>query len=213
MITRLPVVGKFFQVVYTLVHESAHAIMALLTSGKVFRIELFSNTSGSALTQSNNKFSRFLISIAGYPLSSITAYLFFYFIHHQHYNVIIIALAALSLINLIFFVRNSYGIFWLISFILILSSIIYFGDEFIKFSVTVFFSSIILSESIFSTFILLVISYRNPQSAGDAFNLKKITYLPSIFWAIAFVGQSIFFLYKTIFNFFPYLNTININFG
>ena len=90
IIARLPVVGKYFQVVYTLVHESAHAIMAIFTSGKVFRIELFSNTSGSALTQSNNKFSQFLVSLAGYPLSSFVAYLFFYFIHHENYNIIII---------------------------------------------------------------------------------------------------------------------------
>ncbi|MCF8298177.1 MAG: M50 family metallopeptidase [Saprospiraceae bacterium] len=213
IITRLPAVGKYFKVVYTLIHESAHALIALLTSAKVLRVELFSNTSGSALTQSNNKFSQFLISVAGYPLSSLSAYILFYFIHYQHYNIIIISLATLSLISLIFFVRNSYGIFWLISFIIILSAIVYFGDDFVKFGIAVFFSSIVLSESVISTFQLLIISYRNPQSAGDAFNLKKITYLPTIFWAMVFLAQSIFFLYKTLFSFFPYLNTINLNLG
>ena len=183
--------------------------MALFVSAKIHKIELFSNTSGAAITQSNNKFSQFLISISGYPLSSFSAFVFFYFIHQQNYYIILITLAALSLINLIFFVRNAYGIFWVISFLLILLSVLYFDDEFMKFAISVFFSSIILTESTISAFQILIISYRNPQESGDAFNLKKITFLPSIFWALLFVIQAVFFLYITVFSFFPYINTLN----
>ena len=56
LITRLPFVGKFFRITNTLIHESGHAIMALLTSGNVVSIDLMSDTSGTATTKSKYLF-------------------------------------------------------------------------------------------------------------------------------------------------------------
>jgi len=50
-----------------LIHESGHALFALLSSGEVYEVELFSDRSGTATTKTNGKFSRFLVALMGYP--------------------------------------------------------------------------------------------------------------------------------------------------
>jgi len=209
ILTRIPLIGKYFRVVNTLFHESGHGIMAMITSGKILKIELFSDTSGSASTLSKNKFGQFLIALAGYPVSSIFAFVFFYLIYTGNYFFILYILAGITLINLIFFVRNAYGIFWLISFAAILFVIFYYGDDFIRFGTCVFFSSIILSDSLISSFLLIVISYRDSKKAGDATNLKNITHIPSIFWAVLFFLQAVIFAYLTISQYFPLINQLS----
>ena len=41
LLPKVPVVGKFFNIINTLIHELGHALMALLFEGKVVRIEIF----------------------------------------------------------------------------------------------------------------------------------------------------------------------------
>ena len=79
VLSRLPIIGKYFIGINTLIHETGHALMALFLSGKVHRIDLSSDTSGSALTSTDNKFKSFLVSIIGYPFSSIIALKFSWF--------------------------------------------------------------------------------------------------------------------------------------
>ncbi len=200
---RLPYIGIYFRIINTLVHESGHAFVALLTCGNLSRIELFADTSGTATTISKNKLYNFLISIAGYPVSSIVAYLFFRLIKFEHYEFILYSLAFLVVVNLIFFVRNKYGIFWLITFAAILFLLFYYGSDYAKYCFTVFFACVILSDSIVSTLILLGLSFKDGKKAGDAANLKTITHIPSFIWALLFVSQALFFTYETVILYFP----------
>jgi len=125
-----------------LIHESGHAIVALITSAEVsaykFVYRYFRKC--SLLNQAIGLAGSLLlwqVSIIG-----ITAMLFFYLIKDHHYTYIVYILGGLSIVNLIFFVRNGYGIFWLVTFILILGALIYFNDDFSLFSSSV--SSLLL---------------------------------------------------------------------
>ena len=80
LLPRIPVVGKFFNIINTGLHEFGHALMALLTGGSVERIELFKDTSGTTTTKSENGFSAFWVSLAGYPFAASVAWLAFYLI-------------------------------------------------------------------------------------------------------------------------------------
>ena len=51
LLPRVPVVGKWFNVINTIVHETGHALMALLMEGKVHKIEIFQDSSGATTTQ------------------------------------------------------------------------------------------------------------------------------------------------------------------
>ncbi|MDD5570160.1 MAG: M50 family metallopeptidase [Bacteroidales bacterium] len=198
IVTRIPFVGKFFRVANTLIHESGHAIVALLTSGSIESIELFSNTEGAAVTRSNNKFGQFLVSVAGYPFSSASAFGLFFLIKYQQYNILLFCLASLALINIVLWIRNWYGTLWLLTFAAMLVAVYLLKNEFVTYCFSVVLSGIILTDSFYSTLELLYLSIYKSNNAGDATNLKKMTYVPAFFWASFFVAQSVFFIYEII---------------
>ena len=110
IITRIPILGKYFRVVDTIIHESGHALMAILTSGKVLSINLFADTSGSTVTKSTNKFGQALVSFAGYPISSLTALLMMYLINSSNHLLVIFILVTIAITGMILFIRNGYGL-------------------------------------------------------------------------------------------------------
>lgn len=200
LLPRIPFIGKFFRAVNTLIHEAGHAVMAVLTGSGIKKIELFSDLSGTATTVSDSKFKQFLISLAGYPSSVIVSLFFFFLLENNNYNFIYYVLAVVSLICLILFVRNAYGIFWLVFFTGICVALVYFNIKWLMFAFAVFISSILLWESIISTLILIRISFKTPNAAGDATNLKKSALLPPQFWAVLFfiinISVAAFVIYK-----------------
>ena len=203
ILTKVPIIGKYFRVANTLIHESGHAFVALITSGTIDNIELFSNTSGTTVTRSKSKIGQILVSIAGYPFSSASAFCLFYLLKIHLYQIILFSLAVLAFLNIIFWVRNSYGIFWLITFILILLGVYYWDNSFAIYCLSIVISAIVLTDSFYSTLELAYLCLFQPKNAGDAATLKKFTYIPSIFWALIFIALSVFFVYQTILLFFP----------
>lgn len=203
VVNRIPVVGKYVRVVNTLVHESGHTLFALLFNGEVLSVELFSDTSGTAVTKSKGKFSQFMVAFSGYPFASLVSYLMFMLVFNQKCLIVLYILASVSLINLLMFVKNSYGIYWLITFTILLLVTKFYGNETIYFFVASFLSGILLFESLYSSIQLLMISYKSPKKAGDATNLAKITHIPALIWSLVFVAQSVWFIYLSALLFYP----------
>jgi len=198
LINRIPYIGKYFRIVNTLIHESGHAIAALITSGEVYTVELFSDTSGSATTKTQGKFARFFVSIAGYPFGSAVAYMLFFLISKDAYMYVFFILASISLLNLIFYVRNTFGIFWIVTFTAIILVVYFYGGEFLQYVVASLLSGIMLFEALYSSIELVKIAAKKPKTAGDAGNLQSLTGVPAILWALLFVAQSGFFIYLTV---------------
>jgi len=129
ILNRIPYVGKYFRVVNTLIHESGHAVAALIFSGEVYNVELFSDRSGTTLTKrAKSRGGRFLISFSGYPFGSAVAYGLYYLLSIDKSNMVLYALACIAILNLMFYVRNSCGIFWLVTFTALIFIINYFGS-------------------------------------------------------------------------------------
>jgi len=193
---RIPYIGVVLRLFNTLIHESSHAIVAILTSGKILKIELNSNTSGSALTVSKNKISMFFIALAGYPMAAGFGYLFFYCIQQGwEYNVLIGVLALTSFVFLAY-VRNSFGVIWSIFLIGILGYVLWL-DLMILNRYFVFVFSVILSlEAVYSSLALMLIAVEKPEDAGDARILHGITLLPTLLWALLFVVINGWIVYK-----------------
>jgi len=198
VVTKIPVIGKYFRVIDTLIHESGHALVALLTSGKVLKIELFQNTSGTTLTQSKSKVSQFFTALAGYPFASAVSYILFYLIKSENYSWVFITFSAFTLLSLILWVRNWYGIFWLITFGGLIVLFYYLKQDLYIFCFTLFVSAILLFDSAIKCFQLVYLSFTKPKDAGDAANLKKLTHIPAFLWTLLFLSISIFFVYRTI---------------
>ena len=204
LINRIPYVGKYLRVVNTLIHETGHAFFALLTSGDVYEVELFSDRSGTATTKTNSKWSRFLVAIGGYPFGSAFAFLMFYFISINQYQIVLYTIVIIALLNLAMLVRNTYGVFWLITMIILVLVVIFYGNDFVKYVFTLWLSGVMLFESLYSSIELVIIASKKSKAAGDAYNLERFTGIPAMFWALLFVAQAGYFVYLTIRLFFTF---------
>lgn len=187
IIYSLPFVGKYFRGLNTLVHECGHAFFALITSGKVKKIELFSNTSGLTTTKNSSGVSRFLTSFAGYPFSSIVGYSCFYLFFNGGYMYVLFGLFALCAFSLFFFIRNWYGFFWTLSLLVLIFFSWYSHYQILIFGFVLFLSFVVLVDSWWSSIQLVRIAYKKPKEAGDATNLQVQTKIPALVWALLFV--------------------------
>jgi len=196
---RLPVVGRFPRVLNTMIHESGHAFMSLLTSGEVKAVELASDASGMAKTGSKNFFSRLLTVMAGYSFASFFSFLSVWLLMHFGYTPVLYVFISFALVNLMLWVRNAFGIIWIVIFLVLCGSVwLYLSPYVIYF--TWFCSGIIWFESLFTCFILLRESFRHPGKAGDASALKEILFLPAPVWALIFTGFAVWMNYLAVMN-------------
>lgn len=193
MLPRVPVVGIFFRLVNTMIHESAHALAALLSNGTVVHIDYQSDTSGTVLTRATSKWSQFIITLVGYPASSAAAALLIYLIKNKWFEGVLFGLFVVALVNLLLWVRNAFGIAWLITFILLTAGIFFYAPLFWRKMLAIFCSGVVLFDSVVSAYVLLIISIKNPRRAGDAHNLAVITGIPAVVWALLFLGCALFF--------------------
>ena len=198
---RIPYFGIIIRVFNTLIHESAHASMALLTSGKILKIELQNDTSGSTLSVAKSKRSQFLVAIVGYPVAAAAGYLLFWAIVHAFNVYALYTMLFLTSFVLLFYVRNFFGILWSLIFISILAFILWLNQSKVI-DFTVFTLAVVLAvEAIYSSFTLFVIAIENPSEAGDAKLLSSITKLPAFFWALIFVGFNGWIVYRIVVDF------------
>lgn len=198
ILPRIPVVGKFFNIINTALHEFGHALMALLTGGEVRKIELFNDTSGTTTTVSKNKFASVLVSLAGYPFAASVAWLSFYLIEQNASLGLLIGLSVLFVIMLLFWIRNWYGALWVIAFCCINGYLFYLNKPQYFEYVALFYAVMILMESISSSIIVLVLSLRDGNKAGDATNLAKVTHVPAFFWGLLFVAYTGWVAYRVV---------------
>lgn len=200
---RIPVAGKYFRLVATMVHEAAHAFTALIFSGEIYSVNLFADASGTTVTKSKNKASQAIVAFAGYPLTSLTALLFLFLLHQHFEKYILFILLSLVMLLVVLFVRNTFGLVWSISFIALNICLLYFENQILNYYVIAFYSCSLLAESFLSTLVLLRLSYKNSKKAGDASNLAKITGIPAIIWAFLYFGIAVITIYFAIVYSFP----------
>ncbi|QED47894.1 M50 family metallopeptidase [Cytobacillus dafuensis] len=195
ILTNIPFIGNYVRLINTVIHESGHALMALI-GGKVHKISLFMNTEGVTYTSHNGWFSGFYTGIAGYVFSSMIAFLSFWLISRKKYKPLIVILLIFIGLNLVFWVRNFYGLFWLISFGALFILLLLKGSSTFVQNCLLLIASILLVESITSSFTILLLSFTQPFYAGDATGLAKATaFIPAQVWGIFFFVQAIAFLY------------------
>lgn len=193
------VVGPYLSIVNTLFHEFGHALAAILTFGKIDRIELFSNTEGTAWTSNPYWIGRVITSFSGYPFASAISFLFMYYLNVGNYLHILIIIALVVIFSLIFWIRNLYGFLWSISSIVALYFLVMYGSDFWIEKILFLIVSLMFVESIKSSWTILKLSFKQPLDAGDATNMwKSIVLIPPQVWGVLFFLQSVLFTHLTI---------------
>lgn len=208
LLLRIPRLNSYLRTVNTLLHESGHAFVAVLMSGEAMEIKLNSDTSGSALTRTTSKAKAFWVSFAGYPIAALGSMLLMALAYHKDYRLGFLILISISIINLVIFVRNSYGIFWLITFSLVLFSINTFLTPPIALVLFRFIALIAFIETITSTFTIILLGLTKRKKAGDITSMEKLSGIPASVLSLimALVVGSI--TYITIIRYFPSLSQL-----
>lgn len=199
----LPGIGKIFKGFNTLIHETGHALMSLIFSGEVVSIDIFYSGEGVATTKSKSWFSKFFISIAGYTFSSFVAFLFIYLIHKGYDQTVLYIFLSIVFINLIFWVRNVYGIIWLLSIVTITVLFFYFQWNTAIQYFTYIITACILVDAYVSSWHIFYLSIKDSKKSGDARNLQQIAWLHSSIWGFLFFLQANVFLLLSIHLFHP----------
>ena len=219
VLTHIPYLGKYFAVVNTAVHEGSHAVIAILTSGKVYAIKLFPDSSGLATTGMRGRLPSILVAYAGYTGSSLTAVLLYWCLKQEYYQGIIVGFIILLVSTLIIWMGNLgpalkitlkslirfkkppkdswnfYGFVWLVTFSVLLGLAYWYGDISLIQHISMFLSSIVLVQSVTTAYTILLLSFKYRFDAGDATNLKKFTHIPTAIWGMIFFLQSLYAVY------------------
>lgn len=183
--------GMSVAICNTMVHESCHALMAIFTGGRIKGVSLSSDTSGLAETTSNSRIARILVSYAGYTGSSLVAVGLFYLLYLGNYEWIIYFFILLSAINWLFWVRNLFGFLWLTAFAGMMVFFLYKDFEVLLVHISILLTCMVLVQSIVSAFVILKLSVTNRRNAGDATNLARFTFIPTLVWGTLFFVQSL----------------------
>ena len=196
LLPRIPIIGKFFNIINTLIHELGHALMALVFEGKVVRIEVFKDTGGVTVTKSKSGVAAFFVSIAGYPFAAAAGLLCAYLLSIGYGSWIVIGLSILFLFMLLLWIRNVYGVLWVILFCLLNGIIVFYLKKPVYIEIAAwFYTLMIIIESVWSSLVLLYLSIFHADQSGDAANLRNATHVPAFVWALLFVAFSLWMAY------------------
>ena len=198
VLPRIPVIGRWFNIINTAIHELGHALMALILEGSVKKIELFNDASGTTTTATKTKFGSFLVAFIGYPFSSFVSYFVFYLFTVGYEKGFLIGISIFFLFMLLLWVRNIYGAIWILIFCTVNGYLIYLNNAHYMHIAALLYAVFIAVDAIFSALAILYLSIKQKDKAGDATLLKKITGIPAFIWGLLFAGISGFVFYGII---------------
>lgn len=198
VLPRIPVIGKWFNIINTAIHELGHALMALMLEGSIKKIELFNDASGTTTTSVNTKFGRFLVAFIGYPFSSFVSLFVFYLITVGYEKGFLIVISILFFFMLLLWIRNIYGAIWIIIFCTINGYLIYLNNAQYIHIAALLYAVFIAVDAIFSALTILYLSVKQKDKAGDATLLKKTTGIPAFIWGVLFAGIAGVVFYEII---------------
>lgn len=194
----IPVVSNVFKSLNTMFHEVGHALMTLVTVGKVESISLFYNTEGVTMSLTSSWISSFLISISGYLFTSIVVLLCCFLWKKKLFKTMLLFLSVFTLVSLVLWVRNPYGIIWSIGMILLFFLLFKIKEKYTLEIILFIFVGILFTQNLDSAFDIFMLSYFTPEAAGDATILSNLTKIPSIVFGILFMIQSIIFSFVSL---------------
>lgn len=191
IVLQMPIVGIFLQAVNTMIHESGHAFATLISKGTVYDIQLFANTEGITRALLSNWQGGVFTALSGYIFASFFAYLLAVLWSHYKDHWVLALLLILSTINLIFWIRNIYGIVWVSIFIILLFILLRLRNDSIRHGATFIIIAIAMMDSVRSALIILLLSIQQPHAAGDATLLTELTGIPTYAWGFLFAFQGL----------------------
>lgn len=193
--------SSFFRNLNTLIHEFGHALTTLVLSGKVLYIELYSDHSGVTRSAVKDSWAFIPVALAGYTTSSLFAWFMFSLDAKGKQKLALSIITGIAVLSLILFVRNSFGMLWLAGFIALTVVVLLVGGQKIGRFYYLLISFLMLEDSVFGSFSLILYAWEDSTSTGDATLLSQHTPLPAIVWAGFFTVFSLWCAVKALMTF------------
>jgi hypothetical protein len=190
-LTQLIPFSSFFRNVDTMVHEFSHAVVTLLLSGQVLRIELHADHSGVTYSRLASGWSQVPVSLAGYIGASLFSMLLFYLYYRGRLKLGLALVSIIALLSLILYVHSGYGFVWLIVFAALNSLAWRFANGVVQRIYYLLLAFLSLEESAVGPFSLVLYALQDASRAGDATGLAQATGMPALLWALLFVVVSL----------------------
>jgi hypothetical protein len=169
--------------------------MALLAGGRLHSISLFRNSEGLARTSSRFWLGRILVAYAGYTGSSLAAIGLTCLIRDGRYSLIWYILLAIFICSILLWVRNLYGMLWLITVSGGMMVVSDYAAPSLMVQLIWFLWAVLVVQSVSTSFIILKLSLLNGNNAGDATRLAEETFIPALMWGLLFAAQSVYAVY------------------
>lgn len=189
-LTRLIPFSSLFRNLDTMIHEFGHALVTLLLSGSVLRIELYADHSGVTYSAIEAGGKAILVSLSGYLIASLFALLLFYLYKKGRQKWGLILATGVALVMLLLYVRSSFGIIWLSGFSALNILMLVLWKKVSKYYYLLL-AFLTLEESVMGSLFLVYAAAISPSRAGDASNLARLTPIPAIIWALIFFTFSL----------------------
>lgn len=175
----------------TLVHEFGHALGNVLSGGKINSIKIFASGGGEASTTNYTKKQVVITSLMGYPFSSIMVLIFAYLLSVGAIDTIFVILIFITLLSLVFMIRNKFGLLWGISFILILFILTAYTNTIFVLIFTNLLVALMLVENVVGSIYILYLSIVDKENSGDCKVLSDYTNLPTYIFGLLFTVISV----------------------
>jgi Peptidase M50B-like len=167
----------------TAVHESGHAVVALLVGRKVTAIHLRPDTSGVTIHYGRGgRLRRAVTSAAGYPAPGLLAVAGALLVEHRRPHIWLAALLALGVINVVLWIRNFFGFVVMAAWIGGVGWLIFRGTA----GVDALVSSVAVWFLVFGG-LRATTEVPKAPAASDAADLGKQLHLPSGLCKLGFV--------------------------
>lgn len=178
IILNLPLVSLPFKWLESYFHEISHGLAAILTGGKIVKIQLFISGAGLCTSQGG---IRFIISFMGYAGAILWGALIFLMAnwHQKSANIFSWLLVLLFSLSIILWVRDVLtlvivGVLLALNFIQLKLIANAFRQKILK-----VLGLVVLLNAFFSPWYLL-----DGRNIGDGAALANLTYVPEIIWVI-----------------------------
>jgi hypothetical protein len=196
--SRLPSIRVHLRHCHNLVNL---VISVCLEGGMKNKIRLYRDGTGQTTGSLISSFKKALISYAGYTGTSVAAIGLFYLVSRGHYRLVIYLFLGLSVLALMLWIRNMFGVIWGISFAVLLALPIYFHFETALFHISILLASVLFSQSIICAIEVCKQSFMSRSNPARKAALVQTKFVPAVILGLTLVGQTVYVGYFFVQNF------------
>lgn len=142
----------FIRVYFAHFHNLVNLVISVCLEGG--KIHLYRDGSGKIMGGNTSPFKKALISYTGYTGALVVAIGLFYLVSRGYYILVVYLFLGLSVLALLLWVRNAFGVIWGLSVSVLLAMPVYFRYQSVVLPVNVTFDMVLVHMSMFLASVL-----------------------------------------------------------